>query len=314
MIRSARWLYRLHGLIASAGVLVALGALAVAVRATKLTLPSIDRLLEACRAWLLPELNPIHLIVLALAALSVAVIRRAVRSGARGRRTASRFVAGLRISGQLDWPSPAKVIDDEAPQAFCAGWLRPQVYVSTGALERLGEPELRAVLAHEAHHAARRDPLRIFVAQILSDALFFLPVMRHLRRRFAALAELAADEAAVRASGGPQPLASAMLASAMLAFGDLGAAGVVGVAPARVDHLCGARPRWELPVSLLAGAVAAVAGLGALMLVAARATEMAQVSAPLLLMQSCGPLIVIGAAVTFARAARHGRGSAGTPR
>ena len=40
----------------------------------------------------------------------------------------------------------------------------------TGALERLGEDELAAVVAHEAHHAARRDPLRILVARAIGDA------------------------------------------------------------------------------------------------------------------------------------------------
>lgn len=294
MTGRAGWIYRLHGLLAAAGTLIALGALAVAVRAVKPSLPSIDGLLSACRTWLLPHVSPIHLTTLGLAALGLSVIVRGARSAARARRAQSRLLAGLPRIGSPTGAVPANLVEHDAPQAFCAGLLRPQVYVSTGAVERLDAEELHAVLAHEAHHAARRDPLRIFVAQVLSDALFFLPVMHRLGERFAALAELAADQAAVRASGGTQPLASALLA-----FGDLGAARVIGVSAERVDHLSGERIRWELPVSLLAGATVTVAGLGALILVAASATEMATVSAPLLLMQSCGPLMIVGAGGMF---------------
>ncbi len=95
-----------------------------------------------------------------------------------------RVIAGRRVL----------VVPAARPLAFCAGLLRPRVYVSTGALERLGEAELAAVVAHEAHHAARRDPLRILVARAIGDAYS----LGALPRREQALAELAADAAVVR--------------------------------------------------------------------------------------------------------------------
>src|SRR5207245_1984608 len=154
---------------------------------------------------------PAQLRVLALAGLSVAVISRGVASAWRAHRSARRLLGQLRLCGELAGPPRALLVDEAVPQAFCAGLLRPRVYLSTGAIERLDEAELQAVLTHEAHHAARRDPLRLLVAHVLSDALFFLPAMRRLRRRYAAFAELAADEAALGATGATQPLASAML-------------------------------------------------------------------------------------------------------
>src|SRR5205085_12231525 len=107
---------------------------------------------------------------------------------------------------------PALVVDDDRPLAFCTGYLSPRVYVSRGALAQTSAEELRAVLAHEAEHRRRRDPLRQACARVLCEALFFLPVLEALGDRSAALAELLADDAAVEAcAGDPAPLAAAML-------------------------------------------------------------------------------------------------------
>ena len=145
--------------------------------------------------------------------------------------------------------------------AFCAGWLRPRVYVSTAVLDRLSSAELRAVLAHEQHHGALRDPLRLAVSRVLCQALFFLPVLRPLHDRYADVAEISADAAALEASGGaPGPLASAMLA-----FGATPAGGVVGISPERVDVLLGeARRAWRLPRLLLVAALLTLVVLVAL--------------------------------------------------
>ena len=70
---------------------------------------------------------------------------------------------------------------------------------------------------------------------MLCQALFFLPVLRPLHDRYADVAELNADAAALEASDG----ATAPLASAMLAFGTTPAGDVVGISPERVDSLLG---------------------------------------------------------------------------
>lgn len=282
----ARWLFRLYAVVALAGLAVALAGLTVVAHATALGAPSSDELLAACRSWL-PHLNATDLLVFGLASLASIVIGRAARSGITAHRSTRKYLRALRPCGSLGTSIAACVIADAEPKAFCAGLLRPRIYVSTGALKKLEDVELDAVLAHEAHHASRLDPLRLFVTHVLTDALFFLPVMRALHRRHAALTELAADEAAVGSSGTTQPLASALLA-----FGQVDNAAVIGVSAERVDNLLGERPQWELPVSLLLAAAVTVAGLGALVIGTARITTMAQVSWPLLLMQSCAPLML----------------------
>jgi hypothetical protein len=138
------------------------------------------------------------------------------------------------------------------------------------------------VIAHEVHHARRRDPLRILLVGMLADALFFLPALRRLKRRYEELAEIAADEAAVTATRDPSPLAAALLR-----FGERGAPGVVGIAPERVAHLLGEAPRWELPVSVIAGALVTVAGLVAVAATTAHATGGDRVSLTLLASQAC---------------------------
>ena len=62
------------------------------------------------------------------------------------------------------------------------------VYVSQRTVELLTEAELEAVLAHEHHHRRVRDPLRVAGGRILSEALFFVPVLRKLCERYAELA------------------------------------------------------------------------------------------------------------------------------
>jgi len=75
---------------------------------------------------------------------------------------------------------------------------------------------------------------------------------------------------------------------------------LVGLSAERVDHLLGQPHGWQLPLWLLLGAVVTVAGLGALVLAGARASAMAHISLAVLLMQSCGPLMVTIAGLMIA--------------
>jgi len=176
------------------------------------------------------------------------------------------------------------LIDDDRPQAFCAGLLRPRVYFSTGALELLDAPALAAVLAHERHHARRHDPLRLACGRVLAAGMFLIPTMRPLVRRQHALAEISADEAAVLAAGGDR----AALASAMLSFSRASGADALGIHPERIDYLLGERPAWRFPLVLCVGAAAALSVLIALAVLAAHtAAGSATLAPPFLSSQPC---------------------------
>src|SRR2546427_707034 len=68
----ARWVYRLHGLLAMLGLLAAVAALAVAARVSTLSVPSGEALLASCGSWLGLQGSPTQLLVLALSGLGLA--------------------------------------------------------------------------------------------------------------------------------------------------------------------------------------------------------------------------------------------------
>ena len=207
-----------------------------------------------------PVLNVAEGLLLGLAALGAAAATVAVTTSWRQRLAYRDFLEKLQIVGELEGHPTVKVIADPRPQAFCAGYLRPTVYVSQRALALLSDSELGAVLAHEHHHRLVRDPMRFACGRILGRALFFVPLLRSLWARYADLAELNADRAAVRASAGDQ----APLASALLAFDASAPPGASGISSERVDSLMGLPLRWRPPLWSTAASIGSLASIGLL--------------------------------------------------
>lgn len=102
-------------------------------------------------------------------------------------------------------------VASDVPLAFCAGLLRPRIYVSCGLVDQLRPTELHAVLLHERHHSRRRDPLRFAVTAALKDVCFYLPVLGWMVGYQRENAELRADRAAIDGAG-RRPLAGALWA------------------------------------------------------------------------------------------------------
>jgi hypothetical protein len=238
-----------------------------------------------------PTANVDAIVIMLLAALGAAVTFLVVRGTVRELAASRRFhyLLGEQVVQALDG---ALVIADPEPRAFCAGLLRPQVYVSTGALTILDEEALGAVLAHERHHARRHDPLRLAAGRVLAQALFFLPELGDLVERQQALAELSADESAVNAAAANR----SALARAMLSFSDApGAENLAGIDPARVDYLLGDSPSWRFPALLCAAATSVIALLAAVAVLAGQlASGSATLALPVLSRQPC---IVVLAAI-----------------
>jgi Zn-dependent protease with chaperone function len=232
-------LRRLELALAMLGASAVLIALIVAVDVVRFHLPE---LVSGHRAF---DHHDVALAALAL--VDGLVLWRAVPSLWRQTR-AQRRLRRLPVRGRREVGGHAvTVVRDRRPLAFCAGVLRPRVYVSDAALDRLGDAGLRAVVEHEAHHARRRDPLRLLLAQTAADAFGFLPPLRGLARSQAALADLAADAAAVAAARSAAPLATALLT-------------LEDPAPERVDQLLG-RPLAAVSRAALAGAALALCAL-----------------------------------------------------
>jgi hypothetical protein len=296
---SARRLYRFQLAFAATGMAGLVLASAVVARAVTMKVPSVEALVSACMGFVLPTLTSASVAVLALGALSFAGVGLAGRSLLRQLRAHNHLSRGLKALAYPELgPRRAIVFEDSRPQAFCAGLLRPRVFVSRGAVAALTPDQLDVVLAHEMHHVRRRDPLRLLVARVLADALFFLPVLRRAADRYRALAEVAADEAAVRRTGNKR----APLAAALLAFEEPAAQPAVSIAPERVDHLAGQPPRWNLPVAQVARGAVILLALFAAAVWAAQVTAGVSLSLPLVAAQLCMAVMALAPAFVSAGA------------
>jgi Zn-dependent protease with chaperone function len=247
-VRSASRFYRVNLAVGAAAALALVLALASAWRVVNLGVPSPHDLLQACRHVVFSGETVISLTVLVLVGTCLAVLVLAIRSGLRHYRAQRVALSKLPVQYEARYRGVGlTVFTHEHPEAFSAGLLKPRLFLSRGALHNVATAELAAVIEHEVHHCRRRDPLRLLIVQLISDALFFVPAMQRLSQRYRTLAELAADDAAVSKGSCP-----GTLAAALLAFTEGTRPGVVGIAPERVDHLLGERAHWNLPVALLA--------------------------------------------------------------
>jgi multisubunit Na+/H+ antiporter MnhC subunit len=279
----SREVYRWLIAVGLSGLGVCALVLAAGVRSVRVAPEAAHRLDVAGIRLTYPVVNGAAALLLGLAVVGAAVLLVALCLVWRQARATRRMIRALPIVAPLAHRDAALVIDGATPIAFCAGWLRPRVYVSTAVLERLSHPELQAVLAHEHEHGALRDPLRLAIGRVLCRSLFFLPVLGALQSNYADASELTADAAALDALGG----ASAPLAAAMLALGDAGD-DTVGVSEVRVDALLGHSVRPERPWLLLAtGLVTQLLLMMLVWRVSAGASVQASLNLPLLSPRPC---------------------------
>ena len=158
-----------------------------------------------------------------------------------------------KLVAQITTPTPGVAVGEphRAPlDVDMAGWFAEL----SGLAASLADDELDAVLAHEAEHARRRDPLRRLAGRAAAEVLFWLPLVNWWSRGRLEDAELAADRAAIRRVGRPS-LARALRATA-IPTGATAGVGFDGAGPARVTQLLGDQPprrRPPLAACLLSG-------------------------------------------------------------
>ena len=83
-----------------------------------------------------PDFNGAEWLLIGLAAVGVTAITTACRATWRQRSRYRSFVDRLVVIGRIDGHPTVKVVAGSRPEAFCAGYLRPTVYISKGALGR----------------------------------------------------------------------------------------------------------------------------------------------------------------------------------
>lgn len=196
--------------------------------------------------------------------LAAAVLLRACGCLASGLHRAGRarreHAAVIAAVGRPDRELSAAVIDDDRPLAYCLPRGGQQVVVSTAALAVLGPGQLRAVLAHERAHLRGRHHLKVTAAAALARAFPWVPLLARAGAQVAVLAEMAADDAAVRGHD-PASLAAGLV---VLARAGAQAAALTAGGPAaaaRIERLLAPPARLGRPArgARLAGAVMALA-------------------------------------------------------
>ena len=165
------------------------------------------------------------------------------------------------------WHSP------DAYGIVTVGLLRPRILIAPELARSLDEPAMRAALEHERTHVRHRDPLRIWLAQLVTDLQWPWGSARQRFTRWLATLEIARDDEA--RAGGVQgaDLAAAVLSSLRFQLGIAAAAatliGQPEALPARIARLL--RPLQESPSErepryLVVAAGLAIAWLAAVVL------------------------------------------------
>lgn len=212
------------------------------------------------------------IIVLAMAVCSIVLMLRTrrFRNAFRVRPTSDRI---LKIAAQLGLSGLVSEVESLDREVFCAGLIRPRLYVSSAILDVLDDSELRAVLMHEACHVRKRDPLRLFLVDVLTLPVRLIPGWRRSHEEFRASVELAADEAVI-ARLGRQDISRAVLKLIPNGLQPAVSVSFFGLTDRRIDQLLGIRRRGT--VLTMVGLMAI--GLGMTALAATASTRVASLS------------------------------------
>jgi beta-lactamase regulating signal transducer with metallopeptidase domain len=153
-----------------------------------------------------------------------------------------------------------QVVSTDEVLCFCIGLLRPRIVVSTGLVNLLDRAELDAVLAHEASHQRRRDPLRLMVASVAIRGLFFVPALTDLARAARLTTEVEADAAAVDRYGYSNMLRALKTVLEAVPLTPAGASAMVAsdLMSERVQALGGDHPRFIIRWRRLVASIAAL--------------------------------------------------------
>ncbi|MFI9826950.1 M56 family metallopeptidase [Streptomyces sp. NPDC051913] len=123
--------------------------------------------------------------------------RRRGRTRAHLRERAPELPGGLEEAAR----GPLLVLEDEYPDAWWMPGSPPQLVVTTGALHRLTDVQLDAVLTHERDHARAHHDWLLHLSTALATGFSRVPLFAHFCEQTHRLVELAADDTASRRCG-----------------------------------------------------------------------------------------------------------------
>jgi beta-lactamase regulating signal transducer with metallopeptidase domain len=141
-------------------------------------------------------------LAIALSAGAAAAAWRYGRRVTRARRQTRAHAEAARIVGR-GLSQGTVVLDDPRPAAYCVAGRPAAIVITSGALALLEPPQLRAVLAHERAHLAHAHAALATVTGGLAAAFPGVPLFVRGSAEVERLAEMSADDTAVRSTGRP---------------------------------------------------------------------------------------------------------------
>ncbi len=148
------------------------------------------------------------LLVAAAAARLARAARRTFRAAEEWQRRSS--PEGLRAG------VPVWRLDDALPVAVLAGLRRPRIFIASRILERLDDPQIGALAAHELAHHEGQDNAKRLLANACADPLAWTRTGREISSDWELALEESADARAVCAGAEADDLADALVAVARL--------------------------------------------------------------------------------------------------
>lgn len=137
--------------------------------------------------------------------------------------------------------------------AGTVGLWRARIVLSDELIAHLDADALEAVRAHEAVHVRHRDPLRIWLAQLITDLQWPWPAAQHRFGRWRHILELARDEEARLSGTDGADLAAAILLAARFHTSRVTAASLIesqADLEERITRLLAPVPTEEGPVAM----------------------------------------------------------------
>lgn len=104
-----------------------------------------------------------------------------------------------------------KIFDSKLPLAFTAGFLKPEIYISSNLMNSLMEQDIKTIIFHEAYHKKNRDPLKSILLSFLFNFIFFIPISNFLKKIYELSNEIIADMNSIEKGARPQEMASLLL-------------------------------------------------------------------------------------------------------
>ena len=124
----------------------------------------------------------------------------------------ARVRVAQRSATPLAWPAPMPVQASSGMlEPGLVGLWRPVLLVPASLFDRLDQPEIAAIVAHEACHLRRRDNLTAAIHMLVEALVWFHPMVWWIGARLIDERERACDEAVVRTGHDPAAYARSLV-------------------------------------------------------------------------------------------------------